>query len=151
MYLTDKDKSLAKYVYYILEVPYATGKALKEMGQMANKTYSIIKKRALTESQYETYKEFKKEFKREPQDWEIKMIKTGTNTGKILGAINYVQDKGGLSNKQGIEYSDIFDKTGNIPTDATFRLIEQNKNSKYILKKMSEERKKAKKYDVVFD
>ena len=118
---------------------------------MANKTYSIIKKRALTESQYETYKEFKKEFKREPQEWEIKMIKTGKKTGKIFGAIDYVQDKGGLSNKQGIEYSDIFDKTGNIPTDATFRLIEQNKNSKYILKKRSEERKKAKKYDVVFD
>jgi hypothetical protein len=150
-YLTDKDKSLAKWIFYGLDVPYSTGMALKEMGQVANKTYSIIKKRALTESQYETYKEFKKEFKREPQDWEIKMIKTGKNTGKIFGAINYVQDKGGLSNKQGIEYSNIFDKTGNIPTDAIFRLIEQNKNSKYILNKMSEERKKAKNSDVVFD
>lgn len=150
-YLTDKDKSLAMWIFYGLDVPYSTGMALKEMGQVANKTYSIIKKRALTESQYETYKEFKKEFKREPQDWEIKMIKTGKNTGKIFGAINYVQDKGGLSNKQGIEYSNIFDKTGNIPTDAIFRLIEQNKNSKYILNKMSEERKKAKKSDVVFD
>ena len=150
-YLTDKDKSIAKSVFYGLEVPYTTGAGVKEMGQVANKTYSILRKRALTESQYEVYKEFKKEFKREPQEWEIKMIKTNKNTGKILGAINYVQDNGGLSNKQGIEYLNVFKKTGSIPTIYTFRMIEQGKSSKYILNKMLENRNKSNNDEVIFD
>jgi uncharacterized protein YijF (DUF1287 family) len=150
-YLTDKDKSIAKSVFYGLEVPYSTGAGVKEMGQVANKTYSILRKRALTESQYEVYKEFKKEFKREPQEWEIKMIKTNKNTGKILGAINYVQDNGGLSNKQGIEYLNVFKKTGSIPTIYTFRMIEQGKSSKYILNKMLENRNKSNNDEVIFD
>jgi hypothetical protein len=150
-YLTDKDKRIAQGIFYSLDLPYTAGVGIKEMGQVSNKTYSIIKKRALTESQYEVYKEFKKEFKREPQEWEIKMIKTNKNTGKILGAINYVQDNGGLSNKQGIEYLNVFKKTGSIPTIYTFRMIEQGKSSKYILNKMLENRNKSNNDEVIFD
>jgi hypothetical protein len=133
-YLTDKDKSLAKAVFYGLEVPYTTGAGVKEMGQVANKTYSIIKKRALTEQQYETYKEFKKEFKREPQEWEIKMIKSIKSQENLIDEVYFIQEQGGLSQKQGLEYLKVFNKIGPlIPED--YRLIVEGKSSDYIIKK----------------
>lgn len=133
-YLTDKDKSLAKAVFYGLEVPYTTGAGVKEMGQVANKTYSIIKKRALTEQQYETYKEFKKEFKREPQEWEIKMIKSTKSQENLIDEVYFIQEQGGLSQKQGLEYLKVFNKIGPlIPED--YRLIVEGKSADYIIKK----------------
>ena len=136
-YLTDKDKSLAMWLFYGLEVPYTTGAGVKEMGQVANKTYSIIKKRALTEDQYETYKQFKKEFKREPQEWEIKMIKTTKSQDNLIDEVYFIQEQGGLNQKQGLEYIKVFNKIGPLnPED--YRMIVNGKNSdqviKYILK-----------------
>jgi len=108
-YLTDKDKSLAKAVFYGLEVPYTTGAGVKEMGQVANKTYSIIKKRALTENQYDTYRQFKKEF---------------------------IQYMGGLSPKQGEEYLKVFKKFGENGLDEDdYKMIVKNKSADYIIKK----------------
>ena len=132
MYLTDKDKSLAKSVFYGLEVPYTTGAALKEMGQVANKTYSIIKKRGLTEKQYETYKEFKKEFKREPQEWEIRLIKS-TSVDYLIDEVYFIQDQGGLSPKQGVEYLKVFKKIGPLnPED--YRMIVNGKKADQVIK-----------------
>ena len=132
-YLTDKDKSLAKLVFYGLEVPYSTGAALKEMGQVANKTYSIIKKRALTEDQYETYKQFKKEFKREPQEWEIKMIKTTKSQDNLIDEVYFIQEQGGLNQKQGLEYIKVFNKIGPLnPED--YRMIVNGRNSDQVIK-----------------
>ena len=132
MYLTDKDKSLAKLVFYGLEVPYSTGAALKEMGQVANKTYSIIKKRGLTEKQYETYKEFKKEFKREPQEWEIKLIKS-TSVDYLINEVYFIQEQGGLSPKQGVEYLNVFKKIGPLnPED--YRMIVNGKKADQVIK-----------------
>jgi hypothetical protein len=135
-YLTDKDKSLAKSVFYGLEVPYTTGAALKEMGQVANKTYSIIKKRALTENQYDTYRKFKKEFKREPQDWEIKMIKSTNSSNKAINELGFIQYMGGLSPKQGEEYLKVFKKFGENGLDEDdYKMIVKNKSADYIIKK----------------
>jgi hypothetical protein len=132
-YLTDKDKSLAKAVFYGLEVPYTTGAGVKEMGQVANKTYSIIKKRALTEDQYDTYKQFKKEFKREPQEWEIKMIKTTKSQDNLIDEVYFIQEQGGLNQKQGLEYIKVFNKIGPLnPED--YRMIVNGKNSDQVIK-----------------
>ena len=132
-YLTDKDKSLAKAVFYGLEVPYTTGAGVKEMGQVANKTYSIIKKRALTEDQYETYKQFKKEFKRQPQEWEIKMIKTTKSQDNLIDEVYFIQEQGGLNQKQGLEYIKVFNKIGPLnPED--YRMIVNGKNSDQVIK-----------------
>ena len=116
-YLTDKDKAIAKSVFYALEIPFTTGVGLKEMGQVANKTYSIIKKRGLTEDQYEIYKSFKKEYKKEPNTYELKMIKSGKSYENISDEINFIDQQGGLNIKQGIEYSKLFDKTGFVTKD----------------------------------
>jgi hypothetical protein len=116
-YLTDKDKAIAKSVFYALEMPFTTGVGLKEMGQVANKTYSIIKKRGLTEDQYEIYKSFKKEYKKEPNTYELKMIKSGKSYENISDEINFIDQQGGLNTKQGIEYSKLFDKTGFVTKD----------------------------------
>lgn len=133
-YLTDKDKSLAKSVFYGLEVPYTTGAGVKEMGQVANKTYSIIKKRALTENQYEAYKEFKKEFKREPQEWEIKLIKSTKSADNVIDEVYFIQDQGGLSQKQGLEYLKVFKKIGPLnPED--YNMIVQGRSADYVIKK----------------
>jgi hypothetical protein len=135
-YLTDKDKSLAKAVFYGLEVPYTTGAGVKEMGQVANKTYSIIKKRALTENQYDTYRQFKKEFKREPQDWEIKMIKSTNSSNKAINELGFIQYMGGLSPKQGEEYLKVFKKFGENGLDEDdYKMIVKNKSADYIIKK----------------
>jgi hypothetical protein len=115
--LTDKDKAIAKSVFYALEIPFTTGVGLKEMGQVANKTYSIIKKRGLTEDQYEIYKSFKKEYKKEPNTYELKMIKSGKSYENISDEINFIDQQGGLNIKQGIEYSKLFDKTGFVTKD----------------------------------
>jgi hypothetical protein len=133
-YLTDKDKNLAKAIFYGLEVPYTTGAGVKEMGQIANKAYSIIKKRGLTEKQYETYKEFKKEFKREPQEWEVKMIKSTKSQDNLIDEVYFIQEQGGLSPKQGVEYLKVFNKMGPlVPED--YRLIVDGKSADYVLKK----------------
>jgi len=116
-YLTDKDKAIAKSVFYALEIPFTTGVGLKEMGQVANKTYSIIKKRGLTEDQYEIYKSFKKEYKKEPNTYELKMIKSGKSYENISDEINFIDQQGGLNTKQGIEYSKLFDKIGFVTKD----------------------------------
>ena len=135
-YLTDKDKSLVKAVFYGLEVPYSTGAALKEMGQVANKTYSIIKKRALTENQYDTYKKFKKEFKREPQEWEMKMIKSTNSSNKAINELGFIQYMGGLSPKQGEEYLKVFKKFGENGLDEDdYKMIVKNKSAEYIINK----------------
>ena len=132
-YLTDKDRRIAQGVFYMLDVPYTTGAGFKEMGQVANKTYSIIKKRALTENQYETYKQFKKDFKREPQEWEINLIKSTKSDNKALGELDFIKEQGGLSPKQGVEYLNVFKKIGPLNPEE-YRMIVNGKKADQVIK-----------------
>lgn len=132
-YLTDKDRRIAQGVFYMLDVPYTTGAGFKEMGQVANKTYSIIKKRALTENQYETYKQFKKDFKREPQEWEINLIKSTKSDNKALGELDFIKEQGGLSPKQGVEYLNVFKKIGPLNPEE-YRMIINGKKADQVIK-----------------
>ena len=132
-YLTDKDRRIAQGVFYTLDVPYTTGAGIKEMGQVANKTYSILRKRALTESKYETYKQFKKEFKREPQEWEINLIKSIDSQNKALGEFDFIKEQGGLSPKQGLEYLEVFKKVGPLDPEE-YRMIINGKKADQVIK-----------------
>lgn len=132
-YLTDKDKRIAQGIFYSLDLPYTAGAGIKEMGQVSNKTYSIIKNRALTENQYETYKQFKKDFKREPQEWEINLIKSTKSANDALGEFDFIKEQGGLSPKQGVEYLNVFKKIGPLnPED--YRMIINGKKADQVIK-----------------
>jgi hypothetical protein len=141
-YLT-KDQIGAQKIFSALKLFHFIGALPREVNQLADKGTRKIKQNSLTKNQYESYKEFKKVFKREPKPYEIDIIKStpyvikegyteGSNQ-KMLENIYNIDQLGGLSNQQGKVYAKLM-STGIEVTPQVYKLIQKGKTVEQIRK-----------------
>jgi hypothetical protein len=141
-YLT-KDQIGAQKIFSALKLFHFIGALPREANQLADKGTRKIKQNSLTKNQYESYKEFKKVFKREPKPYELDIIKStpyvikegyteGSNQ-KMLENIYNIDQLGGLSNQQGKVYAKLM-STGIEVTPQVYKLIQKGKTVEQIRK-----------------
>ena len=114
---------------------YAAGILPKESDQIVTKVVNMVKKNAMSESEYEKYSEFKTEFKREPNPFEMGMIKSEKKYQYISDDVNWVDTKGGLTLSQGREYVKIINTLGEVD-NSTLLEIKAGKTADQIVKSM---------------
>jgi len=114
---------------------YAAGILPKESDQIVTKVVNMVKKNAMSESEYEKYSEFKTEFKREPSPFEMGMIKSEKKYQYISDDVNWVNTKGGLTLSQGREYVKIINTLGEVD-NSTLLEIKAGKTADQIVKSM---------------
>jgi hypothetical protein len=114
---------------------YAAGILPKESDQIVTKVVNMVKKNAMSESEYEKYSEFKTEFKREPNPFEMGMIKSEKKYQYISDDVNWVNTKGGLTLSQVREYVKIINTLGEVD-NSTLLEIKAGKTADQIVKSM---------------
>ena len=101
---------------------FAAGVLPKESDQMVTKVVNMVKKNAMSESEYEKYEDFKKEFKREPSPFEMGLIKSDKKYNYISKDIDWVNRKGGLNLAQGREYVKLLNIMGEVTTSTLLQI-----------------------------
>jgi arginyl-tRNA synthetase len=114
---------------------FAMGILPKESDQMVTKVVNMVKKNAMSESEYTKYEDFKKEFKREPSPFEMGLIKSDKKYDYISKDIDWVNRKGGLNLAQGREYVKLLNMMGEVTT-STLLQIKAGKTADQIAKSM---------------
>jgi hypothetical protein len=114
---------------------FAMGILPKESDQMVTKVVNMVKKNAMSESEYTKYEAFKKEFKREPSPFDMGLIKSDKKYDYISKDIDWVNRKGGLNLAQGREYVKLLNMMGEVTT-STLLQIKAGKTADQIAKSM---------------
>jgi hypothetical protein len=112
----------------------------KEADQMTTKVVNMIKKNAMSESEYEKYEGFKKEYKREPGYLEMALIRSDKKQDYIETELNFIKDEGGLNLVQAKEYVKVFNITNEVTPD-DFSKIKEGKTADQIIKSLKKEYK----------
>ena len=128
------EQDLMKNTLYFSAL-FAMGALPKESDQMVTKVVNMIKKNAMSESEYEKYEDFKKEFKREPSPFEIGLIKSDKKYDYISKDIDWVNRGGGLNLSQGREYVKLLNIMGEVNGSALLE-IKAGKTADQISKSM---------------
>ena len=128
------EQDLMKNTLYFSAL-FAMGILPKESDQMVTKVVSMIKKNAMSESEYEKYEDFKKEFKREPSPFEMGLIKSEKKYDYISKDIDWVNRGGGLNLSQGREYVKLLNIMGEVNGSALLE-IKAGKTADQISKSM---------------
>jgi hypothetical protein len=128
------EQDLMKNTLYFSAL-FAMGVLPKESDQMVTKVVNMVKKNAMSESEYEKYEDFKKEFKREPSPFEIGLIKSDKKYDYISKDIDWVNRGGGLTLDQGKEYVKLLNIMGEV-NSSTLLEIKAGKTADQISKSM---------------
>jgi hypothetical protein len=112
----------------------------KEADQVTTKVVNMIKKNAMSESEYEKYEGFKKEYKREPGYLEMALIKSDKKQDYIENELNFIKDEGGLNLVQAKEYVKIFNVINEVTPDDLSK-IKEGQTADQILKSLKKEYK----------
>jgi hypothetical protein len=76
----------------------------KDVGAISRNYINRIKKKAVTEKQYERYDNVQKELGRNLKSWEIDIVKNKKETETAVDEIKFIENNGGLTERQGREY-----------------------------------------------
>jgi hypothetical protein len=112
----------------------------KEADQVTTKVVNMIKKNAMSESEYEKYEGFKKEYKREPGYLEMALIRSDKKQDYIENELNFIKDEGGLSLVQAKEYVKIFNLINEVTPDDLSK-IKEGQSADQIIKSLKKEYK----------
>jgi hypothetical protein len=112
---------------------YSTGLLPKDIGTIGRKYVKKIKKKAVTEKQYERFDEVQKELGRDLKSWEIEMVKGKKEVGTAVDELNFVKRNGGLTESQGREYVKLVKLIG-MPTVSDLDRIQRGEKADQILK-----------------
>jgi len=112
----------------------------KEADQVTTKVINMIKKNAMSESEYEKYEGFKKEYKREPGYLEMALIRSDKKQDYIETELNFIKDEGGLSLVQAKEYVKIFNLINEVTPDDLSK-IKEGQTADQIIKSLKKEYK----------
>jgi hypothetical protein len=126
----DKDKLEAALLPMIL---YSTGILPKDVGTISRKYIDRVKKKAVTEKQYERFDEVQKELNRDLKSWEIDIVKDKKEVNTAVDELNFVKNNGGLTESQGREYVKLMDQIG-APSVSDLRRIQNGEKASQILK-----------------
>ena len=114
---------------------FAIGLLPKESDQIVTKVVNMVKKNAMSESEYEKYEAFKKEYKREPVNFEMGMIRSDKKYEYISKEIEWVKREGGLNLAQGNEYIKLLNTIKEV-TSSNLAEIKAGKTADQIVKSM---------------
>ena len=128
------EQDLMKNTLYFSTL-FAMGILPKESDQVVTKIVNMVKKNAMSESEYTKYEAFKKEFKREPSPFDMGLIKSDKEYDYISKDIDWVNRKGGLNLAQGREYVKLLNIMGEVTT-STLLQIKAGKTADQIAKSM---------------
>ena len=112
----------------------------KEADQMTTKVVNMIKKNAMSESEYEKYEGFKKEYKREPGYLEMALIRSDKKQDYIEKELNFIKDEGGLNLVQAKEYVKVFNLINEV-TPYDLSKIKEGQTADQIIKSLKKEYK----------
>jgi ribosomal protein S18 acetylase RimI-like enzyme len=112
----------------------------KEADQVTTKVVNMIKRNAMSESEYEKYEGFKKEYKREPGYLEMALIRSDKKQDYIEKELNFIKDEGGLSLVQSKEYVKIFNLINEVTPDDLSK-IKEGQTADQIIKSLKKEYK----------
>jgi ribosomal protein S18 acetylase RimI-like enzyme len=114
---------------------FAVGLLPKESDQVVTKVVNMVKKNAMSESEYGKYEAFKKDYNREPNNFEMGMIRSGKEYDYISKDIEWVKREGGLSLSQSKEYIKLLNIMGEVRS-VTLEEIKAGKTADQIVKSM---------------
>ena len=114
-------------------IAFSLGILPKDFATVVKKRVSKVKKKAVTEKQYERFDEVQKELGRDLKSWEIDMVKDKKEVGTAVDELNFVKRNGGLTESQGREYVKLVKLIGS-PTVSDLERIKRGEKADQILK-----------------
>jgi hypothetical protein len=114
-------------------IAFSLGILPKDVATVVKKRVSKIKKKAVTEKQYERFDEVQKELKRDLKNWEIGLVKDKKEVGTAIEELNFIERNGGLTESQGLEYVKLMKLIG-APTVSDLDKIKRGMKASQILK-----------------
>jgi hypothetical protein len=109
--LLDSDRKKVAYAVPFM-VAYSTGLLPKDIGSISRNYVNRIKKKAVTEKQYERYDAVQKDLGRNLKSWEVELIKNKKESETAIDEINFIERNGGLTERQGREYIKVMKAIG---------------------------------------
>jgi hypothetical protein len=101
--LLESDREKVKYAVPFM-IAYSTGLLPKDVGTISKNYVNRIKKKAVTEKQYERYEGVQKDLERNLKSWEIELVKDKKEVETAIDEIKFIERNGGLTERQGREY-----------------------------------------------
>jgi hypothetical protein len=101
--LLESDREKVKYAVPFM-IAYSTGLLPKDVGTISKNYVNRIKKKAITEKQYDRYDAVQKDLERNLKSWEIQLVKDKKEVETAIDEIKFIERNGGLTERQGREY-----------------------------------------------
>jgi bacterioferritin (cytochrome b1) len=130
--LLDSDREKVKYAVPFM-IAYSTGLLPKDVGAISRNYVNRIKKKAITEKQYERYDAVQKDLGRNLKSWEIDIVKSKKESETAISEIEFIERNGGLTERQGREYLKLMKAIGE-PTISDIVKIKEGQTADQILK-----------------
>jgi bacterioferritin (cytochrome b1) len=109
--LLDSDREKVKYAVPFM-IAYSTGLLPKDVGSIGRNYVNRIKKKAITEKQFERYDAVQKDLGRNLKSWEIELVKAKKESETAVDEVKFIERNGGLTESQGREYLKLMKAVG---------------------------------------
>ena len=130
--LLESDRKKVAYAVPFM-IAYSTGLLPKDIGSISRNYVNRIKKKAITEKQYERFEGVKKDLGRNLESWEIQLVKDKKESETAIDEIKFIERNGGLTERQGREYLKLMKAIGE-PTVSDLTKIKNGQTADQILK-----------------
>ncbi len=130
--LLEADRKKVGYAVPFL-IAYSTGVLPKDIGSISKNYVKGIKRRAVTEKQYERYETVQKDLGRNLKSWEIQLVKDKKESETAISEIQFIERNGGLTERQGREYLKVMKAIGE-PSVSDLTRIKNGETADQILK-----------------
>jgi hypothetical protein len=130
--LLETDRKKVGYAVPFL-IAYSTGLLPKDIGTISRNYVNRIKKKAVTEKQYDRYESVQKDLGRNLKSWEIELVKGKKESETAISEIKFIERNGGLTERQGREYLKLMKAIGE-PSVSDLTRIKNGQTANQILK-----------------
>lgn len=130
--LLESDREKVKYAVPFM-IAYSTGLLPKDVGAISRNYVNRIKKKAITEKQYERYDAVQKDLGRNLKSWETELVKEKKESETAISEIEFIERNGGLTERQGREYLKLMKAIGE-PSVSDIVKIKEGQTADQILK-----------------
>jgi hypothetical protein len=130
--LLESDREKVKYAVPFM-IAYSTGLLPKDVGSIGRNYVNRIKKKAITEKQFERYDAVQKDLGRNLKSWEVELVKTKKESETAVDEVKFIERNGGLTERQGREYLKLMKAIGE-PSVSDIVRIKEGQTADQILK-----------------
>jgi hypothetical protein len=130
--LLESDREKVKYAVPFM-IAYSTGLLPKDVGSIGRNYVNRIKKKAITEKQFERYDAVQKDLGRNLKSWEVELVKAKKESETAVDEVKFIERNGGLTERQGREYLKLMKAIGE-PSVSDIVRIKEGQTADQILK-----------------